>query len=167
MATHLHERGDGRDIWTQPGEYHLAKFGPLRSSARSVCHRPEVGGQVSIMNRHTGFPPEVRELIKARAGGRCEICGYTASDMEAHDRRARGVMGSLHRVADASSGGLWLCGECQRIAESYRSHALDRGWLVRQSKSPLATPVLYRGAWVLLDDEGNTYRIPTPAGRAG
>lgn len=44
------------------------------------------------------------------------------------------------------------------IAETYR------GWLVRQAESPMATPVLYRGTWVRLGDEGNAYRITTPVG---
>lgn len=119
------------------------------------------------MSRHTVFPPTVRELIKARAEGRCEICGFTASDMQAHHRRARRIGDSRRHDNNAPSNGLWLCGECHRIAESYRSHALDRGWLVRQSKSPISTPVLYRGTWVLLNNQGNTYRIPTPAGMVG
>lgn len=119
------------------------------------------------MNRHNGFPREVRELIKNRAGGRCEICDHTTSDTHARHRCVCGTSGSLRHETDTPSSGLWLCGHCHRIVEAYRSHALDRGWIVRQCRSTLATPVLYRGAWMMLDDEGNTYRIPTPPGRAG
>ena len=57
-----------------------------------------------------------------------------------------------------------ICGQCHLIVESHRTQAFDDGWLVRQSKSPIETPVLYRGEWVLLDDDGYTYRIPAPVG---
>ncbi|WNM74624.1 HNH endonuclease [Mycobacterium Phage Radiance] len=115
-----------------------------------------------MSRRFTGFPPEVKELIWERAHGRCERCNEYASDATAHHRRPRGLGGSRREDTNVASNGLWACGACHRWAESYRAQAFADGWLVRQTQSPIQIPVLYRGQWVLLDDDGNTYRIPNP-----
>lgn len=51
-----------------------------------------------------------------------------------------------------------LCNACHSWIESYRTAALDDGWLVRQRSDPAAVPVLYRGyqAW-LREDGGVDY----------
>ncbi|MGE2733807.1 HNH endonuclease [Mycolicibacterium vaccae] len=116
------------------------------------------------MSRRTDFPPPVVEIVDERAGGRCERCGEIASDLQNHHRRPRGSGGSRRPDTNVASNAGRLCGLCHRTVESYRAKAYDEGWLVRQSQSPMATPVLYRGRWVLLDDLGDTYRIPTPTG---
>ncbi|AXH69837.1 HNH endonuclease [Mycobacterium phage Krakatau] len=115
-----------------------------------------------MSRRFTGFPPEVKELIWERAHGRCERCGEYASDATAHHRRPRGLGSSRREDTNLPSNAGWLCGACHRHVESYRAQAFAEGWLVRQSQSPITVPVLYRGNWVLLDDDGNTYRIPNP-----
>ncbi|WP_260763048.1 hypothetical protein [Mycobacterium sp. SMC-4] len=74
-----------------------------------------------------------------------------------------------------SQGGPWtpqncvmLCGHgtlgCHGWVEHNPNAAADEGFHVRPWNSPAEVPVLYRGRWVLLDDLGDTYRIPTPAG---
>ncbi|QAX92667.1 HNH endonuclease [Mycobacterium phage Poenanya] len=70
--------------------------------------------------------------------------------------------GSRRDDTNVASNGLWACGACHRWAESYRTQSFADGWLVRQSQSPITVPVLYRGNWVLLDDDGFVYRIPNP-----
>lgn len=116
-----------------------------------------------MTRRDTGFPLEVRELIRQRANETCERCGELHSDMQAHHRRPRGAGGSRKKDTNTASNGLWLCGACHRFVESYRSVAFEKGWLVRQSQSPLATPVMYRGQLSLLCNEGFVYRIPAGA----
>lgn len=106
------------------------------------------------MSRPTGFPPDVKLLIQTRARGICERCGYGSSDCVAHHRRPRGLGGSKRVDTNTASNGVWLCGECHRHVESYRSAASSDGWLVRQSQCPAEVPVYRRGRWVLLDDAG-------------
>jgi 5-methylcytosine-specific restriction protein A len=114
--------------------------------------------------RPTGFPPAVRELFAARSGNCCERCGEYHSDLQDHHRRPRSMGGSRRSDTNVASNGGRICGACHLFVESHRSRAYDEGWLLRQSQAPLSVPVLYRGVWVLLDDEGYTYRIPTPVG---
>jgi 5-methylcytosine-specific restriction protein A len=117
-----------------------------------------------VSPRSTGFPPEVRQLVRIRSGGRCECCGLPATDMALHHRRTRG-MGSTRRAdTNTASNAFNACGSCHRLIESCRTQSYFNGWLVRQTKSPLTTAVLYRGEWRLIDDQGYTYRIPTPIG---
>lgn len=124
-----------------------------------------------MSRRYTGFSAEVREIIHGRATDThgltyCERCGEVASDLQYHHRRPRGMGGTRRGDTNTAAAGLLYCGMCHLHVESYRDLALKRGQLVRQSKDPLATPVLYRGQWVLLDNDGHTYRIPEPAGGA-
>lgn len=103
-------------------------------------------------------------MVMARARGLCERCGYGASDVQLHHRRPRAAGGSRRGDTNTPSNAAWLCGACHRHVEAYRTSAYSDGWLVRQSHSPLATPVLRLGQWVLLDDDGWFYRIPDPVG---
>lgn len=111
-----------------------------------------------------GFSADVHALLQIRSGNRCERCGLPASDLQDHHRRPRGMGGSRRPDTNTASNAGRICGSCHRIVESYRSQAYDEGWLVKSSRSPLAVPILYRGQWHLLDDEGFVYRIPAPAG---
>lgn len=118
--------------------------------------------------RATGFPPAVRDLIRDRAAGNCERCGELNNvrdhGAQVHHRRPRGMGGTSRGSTSQASNGLFLCGACHRVIEDNREQALKLGQLVPQNKEPITIPVLYRGGWVLLDDEGYTYNIPVPAG---
>lgn len=118
----------------------------------------------------TGFSAETREIVTQRATTNgvkyCEKCGQYASDVQYHHRRPRAMGGSKRRDTNQASNCLLLCGMDHLFVEAHRDVAIAKGWLVRQSKDPLATPVLYRGEWVLLDNDGHTYRVPEPAGGA-
>lgn len=117
-----------------------------------------------MRRRPTGFAPKVREIIRQRAQNRCEICGEHTSDLQIHHRRPRGMGGSRRSDTNTASAGLLLCLMDHHRIESHRTQAYDDGHLVRSGQSPLATPVLYRGQWSLLDDLGYVYRIPAPVG---
>lgn len=105
--------------------------------------------------RRTGFPPLVRTLVLERSGGRCEICDEYDSDVELHHRRCRGMGSTRRPETNMPSNCLALCAHCHHCrVESYRAEAYDNGWLVRQSHNPADVPVLRRGLWVVLDNEG-------------
>jgi 5-methylcytosine-specific restriction enzyme A len=102
----------------------------------------------------TGFPVKVRATVHHRAAGMCEKCG-TARATEIHHRRPRGMGGSKVDDTNTASNALFLCARCHGIIEDQRRYAIDQGWLVKQHHHPADIPVLYRGAWVFLDDLGN------------
>lgn len=108
--------------------------------------------------RYTGFPPEIKATIRSRAQNLCEICGQHTSDCVAHHRRPRGMGGTNRADTNVVSNGLWLCGACHLRVESHRQLAYENGWLVRQSADPALIPVLRRGVFVLLQDDGSFIR---------
>ncbi|UAW08545.1 HNH endonuclease [Mycobacterium phage Leozinho] len=112
--------------------------------------------------RFTGFPLEVKAIAWSRCGGRCEVCGEATSDLTGHHRRPRQAGGTRRPETNLPSNCLMVCYLDHNRIESHRTLSYDNGWLVRSTKNPLETPVLYRSQWVLLDDDGNTYRIPNP-----
>lgn len=121
-----------------------------------------------MSRRFTGFPPEVKATIRERAEERCERCGVGYSDCVAHHRRPRKSGGTKRPETNQPSNGVWLCGACHNIVESYRTQAFEDGFLVRDGDDPLGADVDYRKysdeggdrlGRVLLDDEGFTYRV--------
>ncbi|MCG7607165.1 hypothetical protein [Mycobacterium sp. CnD-18-1] len=48
-----------------------------------------------------------------------------------------------------------ICAADHLRIESYRTEALDKGWLVRQGQNPADIPVLYRGRYALLCVDGS------------
>lgn len=101
----------------------------------------------------TGFPPKVRKIVVERSGGYCEGCAYHRAD-QIHHRRPRGMGGSSAADTNTASNALALCYGCHEGVESRRQAAEIYGWLVPQGFSPRDRPVLRRGDWVLLDDDG-------------
>lgn len=112
------------------------------------------------MARSTGFSAKVRDLIIARAGGYCERCGQRAVDPQVHHRRPRGMGGTRRADTNEPPAGLFLCAACHIYVESHRRESLEKGWLVRQAKSPADTPVLYHMTyWARLTPDGAVARI--------
>jgi len=114
----------------------------------------------------TGFSNEVRQLIRDRAEGVCEIqavCqGRAASTWQIHHRRPRGMGGSKRPETNMAACGLGVCGDCHRLAESQREISYANGWLVKQQHNPADIAVLYRHRWVLLDNDGNVVDFVQP-----
>jgi HNH endonuclease len=102
----------------------------------------------------TGFPPQVRAIIRERADNYCEYCGLNRG-VEIHHRRPRGMGGTVRESTNVASNGLLLCSECHRWAESKRTEALLMGVLLLQIQNPLKSAVKYRGRYIYLDDLGN------------
>lgn len=118
--------------------------------------------------RNTGFSAEVRGLIRDRAAGNCERCGDLNNvrdhGAQVHHRRPRGMGGTRRDSSNQAANGLLLCGMCHRVIENNRTQAFGLGQLVEQNSDPLTTPVLVRGVWSLLDNDGHSYAIPAPEG---
>jgi 5-methylcytosine-specific restriction protein A len=125
------------------------------------------------MKRLTGFSPLVRYQIEERSNTFCERCGGLAMNGQAHHRRPRGMGSSRNPETNQAGNALWLCttwdtragGDgCHERTEANRAEALQYGWLVSQHRTPVDVPVLRRGIWVLLDNQGGYTTIPEPAG---
>lgn len=102
-----------------------------------------------------GFSKTAKDLMGARSGGRCEIddCGPI---FEWHHRGPRSIGGTKAEWVNRAANGLGLATRCHRRVESNRTRAYVNGWLVSRlgGKQAADVPVLYRGRWVLLADNG-------------
>lgn len=105
----------------------------------------------------------LRERVRLRAKGVCDLCGLPArSSTHVHHRAPRGMGGSKQR--DRLSNLLWLHSACHlAVIEPNRARAYEAGWLVKAGEEPAAVPVLLFDGWALLDDEGGV----TQTGAAG
>lgn len=88
----------------------------------------------------------------------CEVCGeQTPTNYQHRKARTHCSPGELWAV----SNGLAVCGQgnvsgChgERIHQQPRD-AWAKGWTVRSHQDPRVVPVLRRGVWVLLGDDGS------------
>jgi 5-methylcytosine-specific restriction protein A len=103
------------------------------------------------------FTEEVKEAIIRRSGGRCEICGVSAAQYHLHHRRPRGMGGSKQLESGSAANGILIHPHCHDKVESNRSAAIENGWLVRQGHDPAYTPLLRRGQWVTLTEDGSLF----------
>lgn len=102
---------------------------------------------------------DARQVIYERDLYRCVVCGEQGQ--EVHHRRNRGMGGaSRDLAAHAYSRLVLLCRVCHdRIGEE-PGWAESLGLWVRHGVKRLETvPLLYRGEWTLLDDEGGVTMI--------
>lgn len=112
------------------------------------------------------FTAVTRELVRRRAGDRCEVCWYTTDGLQFHHRRPRGMGSSRKPETSSASNCLLVCRDCHAMIESQRTVARERGWLLRQRQTPNRVPVWWNLDWVLLDDDGGTFPA-SPKGGAG
>ncbi len=110
--------------------------------------------------RPAGIPLQVRTGLKARSGGMCEIAA-PGCDGRATDASHRlGVkMGGRQGTAAARhhvlSQLLHSCRGCHELLHSAPAAAYWQGWMLRENEDPTAVPVLYRGQWVRLTNDGS------------
>lgn len=136
---------------------------PLRrtgmSSRRMALRRRSVARAGSLTSSRPRVTPEERQartLTRKRSGARCEVLleGWCLG----------GRLNFHHRM-DTSVGGLWTapnglmaCGSgttgCHGWITEHPAGARPKGWSVRSHVDPRRTPVLRRGRWVLLLDNG-------------
>lgn len=98
-------------------------------------------------------------LLIVRSGNRCEVCWKPLRDSDEvarHHRQRRGVGG------DRLSNLLLIHGDCHRSIHSSPELARDRGWIVSSYEpDPAAVPIPTPRGLVLLDDDGESRRLPT------
>ena len=72
--------------------------------------------------------------------------------------------GTKRPETNGASNGVVLCGSgttgCHNEVESDRAEYLAMGFLVLQRQDPRSTPILIRGKWVLLTEDGGTSPCP-------
>lgn len=114
--------------------------------------------------RNTGPDRSVVELVRGRAGERCERCAWMLHGAgQIHHRVPRGMGGSKAAWINRPPNLVLLCLQCHAWAESYRESAMDAGWLVLRRRDPAETPVhsVLHGV-VLLTDDGLIIPVSQP-----
>lgn len=146
----------------------LPRGGPLKRNTA----RPK-------RQRDTGPTKSTKDLVWARAGGRCEVCGGSLAGMRGfsrHHRRPRRMGGSRLPETNSPANVLLVCGSatspdgCHQRIESNRTRAYEDGLLLRADQTPTDVPVMladpnHPSQWprlVWLTDDG-TYNEESPA----
>lgn len=120
--------------------------------------------------RDTGPTAATRRLIAERSDGMCEgtNCGQPATDH--HHRLNRKAGGRHGEAAIRINGAAWLIHTCRRhhaeVTSPFgpmREKALRSGWLLLEHQDGTTVPVLYRGRWVLLTNDGQCVPVPAEA----
>ena len=68
-------------------------------------------------------------------------------------RRRRDGVACLHLCGSGTTG-------CHGMVTEHPARAYDRGWSVRSGFEPAEVPVVFRGNWALLTDDGAVFRPP-------
>lgn len=123
--------------------------------------------------RPEGFPRAVKELIHARSGGVCELCGALPAD-QVHHRRPRGLGGTSDPTVNRAANGIGICAPCHDVVEGRsvdhpvygrvrgsRAESERKGWLISRLSpdAPDEVPVWTAAGWVQLSDSGAKRRI--------
>lgn len=132
----------------------LKRSGPIVPKPRSS----RVGAATGKPKPLNDFSPAVRALVRKRSGGVCEACGLETAVLH-HHRRPRRRDGWRPGTNEPSNA-LHLGVDCnERIEHQDRAGALALGQLLHAEQDPAAEPVLYRGARVLLADDGSVLPV--------
>lgn len=109
--------------------------------------------------KDTGPKKKVRDLVKERAQGKCELCGFSVPERGGHIHHIdpRGMGGTSRPEANLPSNLLYLHPSCHLWTESNREKALSRGLLVKDGSALDVTAVWMwhdgnYGKYLLKDD---------------
>jgi hypothetical protein len=107
----------------------------------------------------TGPSAKVRQLVLARAGERCEVCGVDLPVLYSiHHRRPRRMGGTRRPDTNQPQNLMAVCGSgvtgCHGRIESDRAWAVTRGYLLPDTADPATVPVRLTRAVVLLCADG-------------
>lgn len=91
---------------------------------------------------------KTRVAVHARSNGVCERCDK-APGMEMHHRKNRSQLGKWH-----PANIVHLCKLCHVEITAEPKESMASGFTVRSGQSPADVPILYRGHWAILDDDG-------------
>lgn len=106
------------------------------------------------MSKGAAFNEKTKALVFARAKGLCELCGLPSPHPQYHHRNPRRMGGTKRESLGWASNALVLHPKCHETVERNRAQALENGWLCYSNDIPSEIPVLRRGEWVLLNDDG-------------
>lgn len=109
------------------------------------------------------FTEKTRDLIRQRAGYKCELCGLSVHLGQIHHRQPRGMGGTRSQSRSSCANGLYVHPSCHAMIESQRERAYMMGWLVRTGFSPDSTAVKLWDGWFLLTVDGERL-IDSPDG---
>ncbi|MBX6357905.1 MAG: hypothetical protein IRZ05_18880 [Micromonosporaceae bacterium] len=104
-------------------------------------------------------PDSVLAALTARSGGVCEmqLVGCQGQATDPCHRIKRGIggrHGAAKRLSDRLSNLVHGCRMCHDWCHARPAEAYDFGLMLREWQDPAVEPVLRRGQWVLLDDDG-------------
>jgi hypothetical protein len=132
----------------EPNEGHRKPPKPSRRGTKSTSLRARRPKPRPLRLR----TPEwklLRELVRQRAGYRCERCGQ-ARTLDPHHRKLKSQGG-----ADVASNLAAICRECHDWVHAHVETAVYQGWIVRSGADPAARAITrWDGRMVLLDDGG-------------
>jgi cytochrome c553 len=136
-----------------------------------LTHRTPLARSAALAPKHTrepvkprrrpssGVPVKVRDALRERSGGVCELtapgCTGQATDF-AHRKKvaAGGRKGAAARADHVLSNALAACRSCHQNCHEAPPAAYWRGWMLHENEDPTVVPVLYRGCWSLLSNDG-------------
>ncbi len=104
------------------------------------------------------FTPAVHQAITQRSGGMCEVCGLERA-WDKHHRHPRKSGGTKRDWIGLPSNALDVCRSDHNLIDSRRHLARLFGWLIPEGKDPAECPVMYRGGWAWLTEDGRVEPI--------
>jgi len=119
------------------------------------------GSQRAAQRQSRAELADAQQVVWTRDEGRCVVCAEQGSDV--HHRRNRGIGGATRDLtAHAYSRLVLLCRVCHKRVTEDPAWGERTGLWIRHDVRPCwAVPLLYRGVWVLLDDDGGVTRVET------
>lgn len=129
----------------------------ISSLGRTTRLRPS--GPTRTKRRDTGPSTAVRNLVKARAQYRCEICGRQLVTVrgEIHHIHGRKIGGTPDPAINLPSNLLLLCLPHHDMVTNTRGNRTtfeDNGWLRRSGIAPAKPVLLHDGRRVTLSEDG-------------
>jgi hypothetical protein len=128
-------------------------FSTLTNGAVGRGSAPRLAAPAPRRPRDTGPTPQVRALITARSGGRCEWPGCPRLATDIHHRLNRKAGGRHGEARERINSAAWLIAACRphhdRVTSpvgAARVLAEHMGWLLREYQDAELTPVLTRHA---------------------
>ena len=117
------------------------------------------------MSTGNQVPQRTKERVRARADGRCEVCGKYAPGADIHHRLAKGMGGTSNKRIHDPSNLLAVCGfgntsGCHGDIHGRADYSKAMGWIVSRftPHQPAEIPVRLWDGMFWLDDDGGRER---------
>lgn len=123
--------------------------------------------------KRTGPAADVKDLLKARNDGGCEIgvkCAGQAAGVDPAHRQGKKGGGTNQPWSNLASNLLWACRNCHDEIDNVSPADAERhGFKVREGVAlPQEIPVKhYEHGWMVLDDDGGWQSAPSAAWNRG